>query len=85
MRVKVTAFWLFSIVSALQAQEPPNPNTIDAFRDQLNRVNPNPARDVSDPAFRSREALRLPLNADPSLSLSEIQAGQTRLLRLNDL
>jgi hypothetical protein len=81
----VTTFWLLSIALALPAQQAPNPITADQFRDQLNQVNPNPVRDVTDAATRSREALRLPLNADPNLSLAEVQAAQTRLLRLNDM
>jgi hypothetical protein len=83
--MKVTTFWLLSVALALPAQQPPNPITVDQFRDQLNQVNPNPVRDVTDAATRSREALRLPLNGDPSLSLAEIQAAQRNLLRLNDM
>jgi hypothetical protein len=83
--MKVTTFWLLSVALVLPAQQAPNPITADQFRDQLNQVNPNPVRDVTDAATRSREALRLPLNADPSLSLAEIQSAQRNLLRLNDM
>ena len=83
--MKVTAFGLLFATLGLQAQPQPNPILVDQFRDQLNQANPNPVRDVTDAATRSREALRLPLNADPNLSLAELQAVQNRLLRMNDM
>jgi len=83
--MKVTAFGLLFAALGLQAQPQPNPILVDQFRDQLNQVKPDPVRDVTDSATRSREALRLPLNADPNLSLAELQAAQNRLLRMNDM
>ena len=79
--MKLLALWL-PLALALPGQDP---NAIDRFREQLDRTTLNPATDLSDPAARSREALRLPLNADPSASLAEIQAAQTSLIRLNDI
>jgi hypothetical protein len=70
------------LVLALQAQDA---NTLDRFRDQLDRITGNPATDLNDPAARSREALRLPLSADPTRSAAEVQAAQTALIRMNDL
>lgn len=67
---------------ALQAQDP---NNADRLREQLDRITLNPATDLNDPAARSREVLRLPLNADPNVSLAELQSAQTTLIRLNDL
>jgi len=83
MRIYVLAR-LLCVPLVLSAQETPNPATLDPLREQLLRVNPNLATDLSDPAARSREALRLPLNADPNASLADIQAAQTALTRLND-
>ncbi len=78
--MKFFTLWLL-LPLALLAQDPA---TLDAFRDQLNRISPNPVRDVSDADGRSRDALRAPLNADPNLSPAELQAAQTSLIRLND-
>lgn len=83
MRIYVLARLLW-VPLVLSAQENPNPAALDPLREQLLRVNLNPATDLSDSAARSREALRLPLNADPNASLAEIQAAQTALTRLND-
>ena len=83
--MKYFALWLLSFI-VLPAQDIPVPSaaTVDLFRDQLNRINANPVPDLTDAAARSRDALRAPLHADPNLSLAEIQAAQTALLRLND-
>lgn len=63
---------------ALLAQDPA---TVDQFRDQLSRVTPVPLVDSSD---LRREALRLPLTADPRTPLSDLQSAQTALIRLAD-
>lgn len=67
------------------AQDPPNPNLTDRYRQTLERIDTTPSRTYNDSAARERAILRAPLYAPPGVSLTELQSTQTSLIRINDL